>query len=191
MLPRQRQPRPNSRPLGYASLWGWEGSGEVLQKAQGPWFLNHFWEAAPWTQTEGNSIESYYRCGVFLSYDLAVKEKSNPTSCLLLTAYSSWLLQLVSGPGNIVDNVISETWEVSFGRAMCTISVSGVSLLSLAATFTGLSPSPRTNYLKLMKVDFFLSKMLSVVCFSGCLWSCFSMLCWAVRLPTSERGTEL
>lgn len=56
--------------------------------------------------------------------------------------------------------MISETWEVLFGPAICTVSVSGVSLLSLAATFTALSSSPRTNYLKLMKVDF-----LKVKCF--------------------------
>lgn len=57
-------------------------------------------------------------------------------------------------PGNPVDNVISETWEASFGCAVCTRSVSGVLLLLLAATFCLLSSPPRTNYLKLMKVDF-------------------------------------
>lgn len=68
-------------------------------------------------------------------------------------------------PGNIVDNVISETWEVLFGRAICTMSVSGVSLLSLAATFTALSSSPRTNYLKLMKVDFLKVKRFQLFAF--------------------------
>lgn len=50
--------------------------------------------------------------------------------------------------------MISATWEALLGGAICTVSVSGVSLLSFATTFTTLSSSPRTNYLELMKVAF-------------------------------------
>lgn len=76
----------------------------------------HSQKAAPWMQERGNSPEGYYRYDFTLLFSLAaevvgvvVEKKSKWTSCLLLPANSSWLLQLISGPGNTVDNLISET----------------------------------------------------------------------------------
>lgn len=73
--------------------------------------------------------------------------------------------------------MLSETLEVLLGAAICTVSVSGVSLLSLATTFTTLSSSPRTNYLELMEVVLRSKMLLAFEVVYEVVLSCSAELC--------------
>lgn len=125
----------------------WLGSSsQSCRLNQVLWKVNHVVGRSPFG-LETTRLTSH------LPFSCTEKEKQ---SHKLPTAYCQQLLITSANfrPGNLVDNVISETREASFGCAICILSVSGVLLLLLAAAFSVLSSPPRTNYLKLMKVDF-------------------------------------
>ena len=59
----------------------------------------------------------------FSLHQCIMSNEGPPPSRLLLAARHSWWLQLISESGNIVDNVISETWKALSRRAICGVSV--------------------------------------------------------------------
>ena len=59
----------------------------------------------------------------FSLHQCVMSNEGPPPRSLLLVARHSWWLQLISGSGNIVDNVISETWKALSRRAICSMSV--------------------------------------------------------------------
>lgn len=147
----QSQPGLSSQTLGCVSE-----AEKVLEKAaEGPgtWIFASVWGGCSLATDRGKLDWKLLQVWGVQATNGESCSKKQKQSKKLPAANSSWWLQLISGPANIDDNVISETWEV-FIPAISTISVSGVSLLSLVATFTASSSSPWTNCLKLMKADF-------------------------------------
>lgn len=90
----------------------------------------------------------------FSLHQCETSSEGPPLRCLLLAARHSWWLQLISESGNIVDNVVSETWKALSRCAICGMFVwvgPLRSLCPLTATLTTPSSSPTANCSKLTR----------------------------------------